>query len=206
MIFNIAHFCALSNPFPKIFRIFFVPAPGRPRIGKSNAAYRFEENTGLFSDRYHIKYTRFRPLSSRNHEKSRKIHEKSQKKSCTHGRHPAERSFTSLQTRSRAYESAVQTKNPPSEVKGAHAHRSTVVVPGGARQSQGARARIGARETCMRFYVVVSVIFHARERLFRVWETSPTTRLTRKCETIELVFTFFCRGTRQACNYFTKRV
>ena len=79
MIFNIAHFCALSNPFPKIFRIFFVPAPGRPRIGKSNAAYRFEENTGLFSDRYHIKYTRFRSLSSRNHEKSRKIHEKDRK-------------------------------------------------------------------------------------------------------------------------------
>ena len=65
VIFNIAHFCALSNINPKIFRFFFgSPAAGvKPRI--PGFLCRFEENTGLLSDRYHIKYTQIPPLSSR---------------------------------------------------------------------------------------------------------------------------------------------
>ena len=72
VIYTIAHFCALSNPFRKIFRFFFEHAPDlhRPRPRRNSIA--FEENTCSFSSRYHIKYTRIQHLSSRFQEKNQK--------------------------------------------------------------------------------------------------------------------------------------
>ena len=64
VIFNIAHFCALSNLFQKFFRFFF-QSKARPS-SPHQFAFRidFEENTGSQVNRHHIKYTHFPLLSS----------------------------------------------------------------------------------------------------------------------------------------------
>ena len=72
MIFNIAHFCALSNPFPKFFRFFFGPRPDLHHHTNSRFRFAFEENTGSLENRYHIKYTQKPILSSRKPKISQK--------------------------------------------------------------------------------------------------------------------------------------
>ena len=64
VIFNIAQFCALSNPFPKFFRFFFGPGQNLHRLADSRFRFAFEENTGSQENRHHIKYTQFSILSS----------------------------------------------------------------------------------------------------------------------------------------------
>ena len=65
VIFNIAHFCALSNPFRKFFRFFFRSQARPSPTLKFAFQINFEENTGSQENRHHIKYTRNPPLSSR---------------------------------------------------------------------------------------------------------------------------------------------
>jgi len=65
VIFNIAHFCALSNPNPKFFRFFFRSQAQPASPHQFAFQINFEENTGSLENRYHIKYTRNPPLSSR---------------------------------------------------------------------------------------------------------------------------------------------
>ena len=72
VIFNIAHFCALSNLNPKFFRFFF-RSQARPSSPLQFAIRSdFEENTGSLENRYHIKYTQNPILSSRKPKISQK--------------------------------------------------------------------------------------------------------------------------------------
>ena len=57
VIFNIAHFCALSNPFRKFFRFFFRSQARPSPTLKFAFQINFEENTGSQENRHRIKYT-----------------------------------------------------------------------------------------------------------------------------------------------------